>query len=124
MAGSPCEFSESSYAFNFTENLWRRARDSVRFAPIFPNLRQEGAAGGGYDLLIRFGEACGVTRPQVETARQLPTTRALTAWCYETSRQQLMAQRRREAQAQFEPQALMMSHRLQVAAPPTEAPAQ
>ena len=55
MAGSPCEFSESSYAFNFTENLWRRARDSVRFAPIFPNLRQEGAAGGGYDLLIRFG---------------------------------------------------------------------
>jgi pyrroloquinoline-quinone synthase len=28
----------------------------------------------------------GVSRREVETARQLPTTRALTAWCYETSR--------------------------------------
>jgi pyrroloquinoline-quinone synthase len=27
-----------------------------------------------------------VSRQQVETARQLPTTRALTAWCHETSR--------------------------------------
>src|SRR5207302_9801324 len=31
-------------------------------------------------------EACGVSRQQVLSARQLPTTRALTAWCYETSR--------------------------------------
>src|SRR5207249_1406060 len=31
--------------------------------------------------------ACGVSRQEVETARQLPTTRALTAWCFETSRQ-------------------------------------
>src|SRR5207247_5067169 len=34
-----------------------------------------------------LGEACGVSRQEVETARQLPTTRALTAWCFETSRQ-------------------------------------
>jgi len=29
--------------------------------------------------------ACGVSRAEVETARQLPTTRGLTAWCYEMS---------------------------------------
>ncbi|MGQ0554241.1 MAG: hypothetical protein ACT4PU_13600 [Planctomycetota bacterium] len=59
-------------------------------------------------------------------SRRFPEQAAMQADTegYETSRQQLMAQRRREAQAQFEPQALMMSHRLQVAAPPTEAPAQ
>ena len=35
------------------------------------------------DLLIRFAEACGVSRAQVESTTQLPTTRAPTAWCYE-----------------------------------------
>lgn len=55
MAGIPCEFSETTYAFNFTENLLRRARSLIRFAPIFPSTRAEGLLGGGYDLLIRFG---------------------------------------------------------------------
>ena len=38
------------------------------------------------DLLVRFAEACGVSRREVETARQLPSPRALTARCHETSR--------------------------------------
>lgn len=57
MAGSPCEFSESTYALSFAENLWRRARNAIQFAPIVPTLAQEGRLDGGYDLLIRFGAA-------------------------------------------------------------------
>jgi pyrroloquinoline-quinone synthase len=53
---------------------------------LLENIVEEGAGVKHVDLLIRFGEACGVSRQQVETARQLPTTRALTAWCHETSR--------------------------------------
>ena len=37
------------------------------------------------DLLIRFAEACGVSRAQVESTPQLPATRGLTAWCFEMS---------------------------------------
>ena len=54
---------------------------------LLENIVEEEAGVKHVDLLIRFGEACGVSRRQVETARQLPTTRALTAWCHETSRQ-------------------------------------
>ena len=53
---------------------------------LLENIVEEESGTKHVDLLIRFGEACGVSRRQVETARQLPTTRALTAWCYETSR--------------------------------------
>jgi pyrroloquinoline-quinone synthase len=52
---------------------------------LLENIVEEESGVKHVDLLIRFGEACGVSRQQVETARQLPTTRALTAWCYETS---------------------------------------
>jgi pyrroloquinoline-quinone synthase len=52
---------------------------------LLENIVEEESGVKHVDLLIRFGEACGVTREQVETARQLPSTRALTAWCYETS---------------------------------------
>lgn len=55
MAGRPCDFSESTFAFNFTENICRRARSSIQFAPIFPTLRQEGRLDMGYDVLIRLG---------------------------------------------------------------------
>ena len=54
---------------------------------LLENIVEEEAGTKHVDLLIRFGEACGVSRTEVETARQLPTTRGLTAWCYETSRQ-------------------------------------
>ncbi|PYM79073.1 MAG: aldehyde dehydrogenase, partial [Candidatus Rokuibacteriota bacterium] len=54
---------------------------------LLENIVEEESGIKHVDLLIRFGEACGVSRKEVETARQLPTTRALTAWCYETSRQ-------------------------------------
>ena len=54
---------------------------------LLENIVEEESGVKHVDLLIRFGEACGVSRHDVETARQLPTTRALTAWCYETSRQ-------------------------------------
>jgi pyrroloquinoline-quinone synthase len=53
---------------------------------LLENIVEEESGVKHVDLLIRFAEACGVSRPEVETARQLPTTRALTAWCYETSR--------------------------------------
>src|SRR2546428_4359442 len=54
---------------------------------LLENIVEEESGTKHVDLLVRFGEACGVGRREVETARQLPTTRALTAWCFETSRQ-------------------------------------
>jgi pyrroloquinoline-quinone synthase len=54
---------------------------------LLENIVEEESGTKHVDLLIRFGEACGVSRKDIETARQLPTTRALTAWCFETSRQ-------------------------------------
>ena len=69
-------------------------RDRVRRLPgsgrgdfLLENIIEEESGTKHVDLLIRFGEACGVSRAEVESARQLPTTRGLTAWCYETSRQ-------------------------------------
>src|SRR5207245_8557960 len=53
---------------------------------LLENIVEEESGTKHVDLLVRFGEACGVGRREVETARQLPSTRALTAWCYETSR--------------------------------------
>jgi len=53
---------------------------------LLENIVEEESGVKHVDLLIRFGEACGVSRQQVENTRQLPTTRALTAWCYETSK--------------------------------------
>ena len=53
---------------------------------LLENIVEEESGVKHVDLLIRFAEACGVSRSEVETAVQLPTTRALTAWCYETSR--------------------------------------
>jgi pyrroloquinoline-quinone synthase len=53
---------------------------------LLENIVEEESGTKHVDLLIRFAEACGVSRREVETTRQLPTTRALTAWCYETAR--------------------------------------
>src|SRR5215510_5846042 len=50
---------------------------------LLENIIEEESGTKHVSLLIRFAEACGVSRPDVETARQLPTTRALTAWCFE-----------------------------------------
>jgi len=52
---------------------------------LLENIIEEESGVKHVDLLIRFAEACGVSRKEVETAQQLPTPRALTAWCYETS---------------------------------------
>src|SRR5256885_15390679 len=52
---------------------------------LLENIVEEESGIKHVDLLIRFGEACGVSRKEVETARQPPTTRALTAGCHETS---------------------------------------
>jgi pyrroloquinoline-quinone synthase len=54
---------------------------------LLENIVEEESGTKHVELLVRFGEACGVSREQIENARQLPTTRALTAWCYETARQ-------------------------------------
>ena len=53
---------------------------------LLENIIEEESGVKHVDLLIRFGEACGASRHQIETAQQIPTTRALTAWCYETSK--------------------------------------
>ena len=53
---------------------------------LLENIVEEESGTKHVDLLIRFGEACGVSRTEVESARQLPSTRGLTAWCYETAR--------------------------------------
>src|ERR1700704_6267010 len=53
---------------------------------LLENIIEEESGTKHVDLLIRFGEACGVSRAEVEGTRQLPSTRALTAWCYEMSR--------------------------------------
>ena len=52
---------------------------------LLENIIEEESGTKHVDLLIRFAEACGVSRTEVETARQLPTTRGLTAWCHEMS---------------------------------------
>src|ERR1041384_1935353 len=53
---------------------------------LLENIIEEESGTKHVDLLIRFAEACGVSRAQVESMRQLPTTRGLTAWCFEMSR--------------------------------------
>ena len=50
---------------------------------LLENIVEEESGVKHVDLLIRFAEACGVGRAEVERTVQLPTTRALTAWCYE-----------------------------------------
>jgi len=52
---------------------------------LLENIVEEESGTKHVDLLIRFAEACGVSRREVESTKQLPTTRALTAWCYETA---------------------------------------
>src|SRR5256885_619079 len=47
---------------------------------LLENIVEEESGTKHVDLLVRFGEACGVSRREVETARQLPTTRGQTAW--------------------------------------------
>ncbi len=54
---------------------------------LLENIIEEESGTKHVDLLIRFGEACGVSRGEIENTRQLPSTRGLTAWCYETARQ-------------------------------------
>jgi len=54
---------------------------------LLENIIEEESGTKHVDLLIRFAETCGVSRAQVESTRQLPTTRGLTAWCFEMSRQ-------------------------------------
>jgi pyrroloquinoline-quinone synthase len=54
---------------------------------LLENIIEEESGTKHVDLLIRFAEACGVSRAQVLSTPQLPSTRGLTAWCYETSRQ-------------------------------------
>jgi pyrroloquinoline-quinone synthase len=52
---------------------------------LLENIVEEESGVKHVDLLIRFAEACGVSRAEVEGKAQLPTTRGLTAWCFEMS---------------------------------------
>src|ERR671931_980747 len=53
---------------------------------LLENIIEEESGTKHVDLLVRFAEACGVGRADVERAPQLPSTRGLTAWCFEMSR--------------------------------------
>src|ERR1700704_4028798 len=50
---------------------------------LLENIVEEESGTKHVDLLIRFAEACGVRRAEVERTVQLPATRAPTAWVYE-----------------------------------------
>ncbi len=63
----------------------RRAESTL--LPRFARPPRKSRATKHVELLVRFGEACGVGRSDLLTTRQLPSTRALTAWCAETARQ-------------------------------------
>ncbi len=54
---------------------------------LLENIIEEESGIKHVDLLIRFAEACGVSRAEGESKQQLPTTRGLTAWCFEMSHQ-------------------------------------
>jgi pyrroloquinoline-quinone synthase len=54
---------------------------------LLENIIEEESGTKHVDLLIRFAEACGVSRAEVEGTPQLPSTRGLTAWCFEMSHQ-------------------------------------
>ena len=53
---------------------------------LLENIVEEESGTKHVDLLIRFAEACGVSGAEVERTTQLPSTRGLTAWCFEMSR--------------------------------------
>jgi hypothetical protein len=46
------EFSEFTFGFALTHNLISTAPNGLKAVPIFPNLKQEGQVGGGYDVEI------------------------------------------------------------------------
>src|SRR6476646_3347893 len=46
------EFSEFSYGYAITEEIVSSMPTGLRAAPVFPNLRQEGQEGGGYDVAL------------------------------------------------------------------------
>lgn len=48
------DISEFSYGYALTEALVNLSSGSLRAAPIFPSLVEEGRSGGGYDVCIPF----------------------------------------------------------------------
>jgi pyrroloquinoline-quinone synthase len=50
---------------------------------LLENMWEEEMGNRHSELLIRFAEACGFSRDDVLSVDVLPTTRGLTAWCYE-----------------------------------------
>jgi pyrroloquinoline-quinone synthase len=53
---------------------------------LLENMWEEEMGTRHTELLIRFAESCGVSREQVINAQVLPTTLALTSWCYKISK--------------------------------------
>jgi pyrroloquinoline-quinone synthase len=60
--------------------LYARCPDQDTRDYLLANLMEEEGSFKHTDMLLTFGEACGATRKQLTTARELPTTRALTDW--------------------------------------------
>ena len=53
---------------------------------LLENMWEEEMGTRHTDMLIHFAESCGTSRDQVINAEVLPTTLALTSWCYQKSR--------------------------------------
>ncbi|MDB5079256.1 MAG: aldehyde dehydrogenase [Chloroflexi bacterium] len=53
---------------------------------LLENMWEEEMGTRHTEMLIKFAEACGVTRDQVINANVLPTTLALSTWCYQKSK--------------------------------------
>jgi pyrroloquinoline-quinone synthase len=53
---------------------------------LLENMWEEEMGTRHTEMLIKFAESCGTTREQVLNADVLPTTLALTTWCYQKSK--------------------------------------
>ena len=65
--------------------VYGRCADQEARDFLLENMWEEEMGTRHSDLLIRFAEACGFTRDDVLNVEVLPSTRALTAWCYEVA---------------------------------------
>lgn len=77
------------YVSNFSRwcaTMYGACQDADARDFLLENIIEEESGTKHVELLVRFAEVCGVSRGDLLTTRQLPSTRALTAWCAETAR--------------------------------------
>jgi pyrroloquinoline-quinone synthase len=82
------EWARQHYHYVGNFSLWcgtvyGRCPDQEARDFLLENMWEEEMGNRHSELLIRFAEACGFSRDDVLSVDVLPTTRGLTAWCYE-----------------------------------------